>query len=265
MPSTSSQTPSPKRHAARPPWRVLAKHHPRGTVLPTHQHGTGQLVYALSGVMLVETQSSRWTIPPQRALWIPAGHPHSIRMLSSTELRAVYLAPALLARCRRFERQTREHAIAVSPLVRELVSGLLSGGADRAAHDLMVRLLLHTLHEAQPVPTDLPMPSDERLRRAVARLVAAPDRQFSLGEMAAAAAMSQRTFTRQFTGEVGVSFRAWRQRARIIASLDLLATKRSVKSVSRAMGFASTAAYAAAFRAVLACTPDEFRLPRVNS
>lgn len=227
--------------------------------MPRHQHNTGQLVYAFSGVMLVQTRESRWTIPPQRALWIPPAQPHEIHMLSPTDLRTVYFAPALLAQCRRFERQDQEHAIVVSPLLRELVNGLFSDRGDAVAHDLMARLLLHTLREAQSLPTDLPMPRGEGLRRAVSRLLAAPGRQFSLAEVASAAAMSQRTFTRNFTAEMGISFRAWRQRARIIASLDLLATGRPVKSVAHAVGFASAAAYAAAFRALLVCTPDEFR------
>jgi len=259
MSTTKRQGTSLKRQTAQALWRVLAKHHPRGTVLPQHQHQTGQLVYALSGVMLVETGSSHWTIPPQRALWVPPQQPHSIRMLSHTELRTVYFQRALLARCYRFERRADVHAIVVSPLIRELVLGLFAGGADVEVDDLTARLLLHTLREAQPLSTDLPMPSDEGLRRAAIRLMAAPGRPLSLGDMADTAAMSERTFTRRFTAEVGVSFRAWRQRARIIASLDLLAAGRSSKFIAHATGFASAAAYAAAFRALFGCTPIEFR------
>lgn len=259
MSKTKGQVASAKRQPAKVLWRVLARHHPRGTELPRHQHSTGQLVYAFSGVMLVNTRKTRWTIPPQRALWIPPGHTHAIQMLSPTELRTVYFTPAFLAQCHSFERQDQEHAIAVSPLMRELVNGLFLRHAGGVVHDLMARLLLHTLQEAQCLPTDLTMPRKEGLRRAAHRLIAAPGCQLSLAEAASAAAMSERTFTRSFTAEVGVSFRAWRQRARIIASLDLLASGRPVKSVAHAMGFSSTAAYAAAFRALLACAPGEFR------
>lgn len=241
------------------PWRVLAKQHPRGTHLPQHQHHTGQLVYAISGVMLVEASSSRWTVPPQRALWIPPQHPHSISMLSTTELRTVYFAPAALVACGSFQRQAQLHAITVSRLMRELVLGLFSDSHDAHAHALMAGLLLHTLHQAPSLPTDLPMPRDAALHRAVTPWAEAPHQPLSLDDAAATATLSPRTFTRRFTEEVGLSFRAWRQRARIIASLDLLATERPIKSIAHAMGFASTAAYCAAFKLALGTTPDEFR------
>jgi len=253
------QNTSLKRQPTEAQWRVLAKHHLRGTVLPKHQHQTGQLVYALNGIMLVETQWSRWTIPPQRALWIPPQQPHSIRMLSHTELRTVYFEPTLLALCKRFERQTSVHAIVVSPLIRELVLGLFPDRADMEMQGLMARLLLHVLHEVAPLPTDLPMPTDAGLHTAVSRLLATPSTQLSLADVADMAAMSERTFTRRFTADVGMSFRVWRQRARIIASLDLLAAQQSIKFVARAMGFSSTAAYATAFRNLLDRTPTEFR------
>jgi len=259
MSTAERQNTSPKRQGTQAAWRVLAKHHPRGAVLPRHQHQTGQLVYAISGVMIVDTAASRWTIPPQRALWIPPQHAHSIRMLSPTELRTVYFQPAPLVSCQRFERQDRVHAIVVSPLIRELVLGLFATGADVQMHELMVQLLLHALHEAAPLPTDLPMPTDKGLRRAVTHLLEAPGKGLSLADVADAAAMSERTFTRRFTADVGVSFRAWRQHMRIVASLDLLAAGRPIKFIAHAMGFSSAAAYAAAFRGLLDCTPNEFR------
>lgn len=258
-----SQNTLSKRQDAQVLWHVLRKEHPRGTLLPTHQHQTGQLVYAVSGVMCVETLSAKWTIPSQRALWIPPRHAHSIRILTPTELRTVYFHPVLLRRAVGFARRAQVHAITVLPLVRELVLGLCNGIADIETQGLMARLLLRTLRTADELPIDLPMPSDPRLYRAASLCLSAPDRRSSPGpsltDMADAAAMSERTFSRRFTAEVGLSFRSWRQRARIVESLDLLATGRSTTFVAHALGFASVAAYAAAFRKLLRCAPGEFR------
>ena len=245
-------------------WRTLAKRHPRGTVLPKHQHQTGQLVYAQTGVMLVETQGNRWTIPPQRALWIPPDQSHAIRMLSDTELRTVYFQPSLLTHCHGFERRSSVHAIVVSPLIKELILALFTIRYDLDVRDTMAQLLLHVLQAVDLLPTDLPMPSDEGLRRVAFQFLANPGNHLSLADVAETAAMSERTFTRRFAEDVGISFRAWRQRARIIASLDVLATHRPIKFVAHAMGFSSTAAYAAAFRNLLGCTPGEFRGKSAN-
>lgn len=49
-----------------------------GFVVPEHAHGSGQLIYAVRGVIEVTSRPSVWVIPPQFALWVPARTPHSI-------------------------------------------------------------------------------------------------------------------------------------------------------------------------------------------
>lgn len=230
-----------------------------GSVLPRHQHQTGQLIYAVRGVMLVETHLARWTVPPQRALWVPPQHPHEVHILSNTEMRTVYCQPELITQCGTFVRQTEVHAVAASPLIRELVLGLFDEQFDHATRHLMVFLLLQTLRQTPSLPTHLPMPASEGLRCALTLLLETNDWQLSMGQLASVATMSERTFSRRFSAEVGLSFRAWRQRARIISSLDLLATDRSIKVVAHLLQFESAAAYISSFRELLGCTPNTFR------
>lgn len=259
MPQTERQKPSPTRQDFGG-WATLAKWHAAGAVLPRHQHSRAQLVFGLSGVMLVETDESRWTVPQQRALWIPPQHPHTVQVLSATEMRTVYCQPELIAHCEPELRLTEVHAVEVSPLIRELVLGLFDLRFDHATREAMVTLLLRTLQQTPALPTHLPLPTSEALRRAVAPLLQAHRWHWPLHRLAERAAMSERSFTRRFTAEVGLSFRAWRQRARIIASLDLLNDGRPVKAIAHTLGFASDAAYVAAFRELLGCTPHAFRL-----
>lgn len=49
-------------------WSRGAIRYTRGEIDPPHQHSQGQLLFAIKGVMLVETGSQRWVIPPQRAV-----------------------------------------------------------------------------------------------------------------------------------------------------------------------------------------------------
>ena len=259
MPASKRQKISPKRHHADAEWRVLAKRHARGSVLPRHQHQTGQLVFALSGTMLVETGAARWTVPPQRALWVPPQQSHTIEMLSDVEMRTVYFQPALIAQCAGFARHDQVHAVVASTLVKELVAGLFELQRDHAMRALMASLLLHALRETACLPTHLPMPVDASLRAVLLEMIAANHWHWPMSELASRAAMSERTFTRRFTAETGLHFRAWRQRARMIASLDLLESNRSIKSVAHALQFASAAAYVAAFRKMLGSTPHLFR------
>ncbi|WP_317205788.1 helix-turn-helix transcriptional regulator [Janthinobacterium sp.] len=240
-------------------WSALAKRHPQGALLPPHQHRAGQLIFATSGVMQVKTGQGHWTVPPQRALWVPPQHPHAIQMFSDTEMRTVYVQPALIGQCTGFARHRQVHALVASPLIKELVFGLFDTRRSHDMRELMAGLLLHALGEAATLPTYLPMPSEARLRTALTELMASNNWLLPMDEVASRAAMSGRTFTRRFSAEVGLSFRQWRQRARIVASLDLLAAHRATKFVAHAMGFASSAAYVAAFREVLGATPGTFR------
>jgi AraC-like DNA-binding protein len=259
MPKLESQQISPKRQNEGL-WATLAKTHKAGVVLPRHQHPTGQLVFATSGVMLVETPLTRWTVPPQRALWVPPAQPHAIHILSDTELRTVYCQPELIAQSVPSVHLNEVHAVVVSPLIRALVLGLFDQQFDHPTRQAMVGLLLQTLRQTPSLPTHLPMPFSDGLRRAITELLEANDWEISLHDIASMANLSERTFTRHFTAEVGLSFRVWRQRARIIASLDMLASDRSIKTIAHTLQFASAAAYIAAFRGMLGCTPNTFRL-----
>ena len=48
--------------------------------IPEHEHPRDQLVYAQSGVMTVMTADGTWVVPPNRAVWMPAGVRHWIRI-----------------------------------------------------------------------------------------------------------------------------------------------------------------------------------------
>ncbi|STT03612.1 AraC family transcriptional regulator [Klebsiella pneumoniae] len=76
--------------------------------------------------MLVQTESDRWVIPPQRALWLPPLHIHSYHLLSQTDLRAIYFSSSLIAECTSFTKSQQVHVITATPLVKELIAGLFS-------------------------------------------------------------------------------------------------------------------------------------------
>ena len=71
--------------------RALARHYPRGLHIEPHSHTWAQVLYAVSGVMWVETGREALVVPPQRAVWLPPGTPHAIHMMSAVEMRNLYL------------------------------------------------------------------------------------------------------------------------------------------------------------------------------
>ena len=76
--------------------------------------------------------------------------------------------------------------------------------------------------------------------------------------MAARAATSVRTLSRLFMAETGMTFKLWRQRARIVQAMDRLGRGKTIGQVASELGFSSTASFSCAFRQVTDLTPTSF-------
>ena len=84
--------------------------------IPRHQHPVCQLIYGVHGVMLISTRAGQWIAPATRAVWMPAGVEHGIRMIGRVGMRTLYIRPSAV-------RGLPKHCavVAVSPLLRELI------------------------------------------------------------------------------------------------------------------------------------------------
>jgi quercetin dioxygenase-like cupin family protein len=70
--------------------RALSVTYSSGYVLHPHTHASHQLLFASSGAMTVTGDRTSWMIPPERAVLIPAGTPHAIRMWGDVAMRSLY-------------------------------------------------------------------------------------------------------------------------------------------------------------------------------
>lgn len=238
---------------------ALGRFYPSGTHLGLHAHAEAQLLFASQGVMQVTTPRGRWLVPPRRAVWLPPRLEHAVDMLTALEMRSLYIAPAWLARHPEQPRLGRDFVVAVGTLLRELVLAMFASGADPRRVDLLARLALFELAEAEDAATFMPLPSDPRARRVAEMVLADPAGVRSLEDLARAAGGSVRTITRLFRAETELSFKAWRQRARILASVEMLdGGGMPVAVVAARLGFSGAASFGAAFRQVLGTTPGGF-------
>jgi AraC-like DNA-binding protein len=253
------QPPAQRFAVARDGVAAVSQFYKRGTQLGLHVHLEAQLLFASVGVMQVTTPKGRWLVPPRRAVWVPPRSEHAVDMLSDLEMRSLLVAPAWLASHPEQPRLGREFVVAVGTLLRELVLAMFVPGADSARLDLLARLALFELAEAEDAATFMPMPVDPRARRVAEMILAEPAGTRELGDLARAAGASQRTITRLFPAETELTFKEWRQRARILASVELLDSGRyPVSRVAARLGFSSAAAFGHAFRQVLAISPSDF-------
>jgi AraC-like DNA-binding protein/quercetin dioxygenase-like cupin family protein len=237
------------RHAPQAPTRtqVLAP----GESIDAHRHDDHQIIYAGSGVLAVTTDAGTWFAPGTRAIWVPAGCVHAHRAYGHLDLHLLGLpsdtnplnldAPTVLA---------------VSPLLRELIVAYTRGSHYNTAERRRLRaVLLDQLRASRHQPVQLPAPTDARLKAVCDLLHRNPADPRSLTALATTAGAGERTLSRLFRQELGMTFPQWRTQLRLYHALRMLADDVPVTTVAHHCGWSSTSAFIDVFRRAFGYTP----------
>jgi AraC-like DNA-binding protein len=232
---------------------------PDGHVISPHRHERSQLVYADLGIMTVGTEQGRWVVPPGRAVWIPRGVVHELRMMARVETITIWLDPAvacdLPSSCR---------VVEVSPFVHHLLHEAIEVMPEynREGRDgNLMALLLHELKHLSELPLCLPFPQDERLATRCQAFLKEPRSSETIDRWCRDLGMSRRAFTRLFRKETGTSFSVWRQQACLIAALPRLAAGDPVTVIALDLGYESPAAFTTMFKRLQGVPPRQFSRP----
>ena len=233
-----------------------ATDYPAGHVIEPHKHLRGQLVYAEHGVVMLVAAGGSWIVPSTRAVWIPAGTLHNLRCIGAVRMRSLYLRPDVTPHL-----PPRAQAVAVSPLLRELILAAVAVVPPYAADSRdgrVMQLLLDELQALPVLPLHLPQPADARLRRICGRLAERLDDTSTLADWAAELAIDAKTIQRLFARDTGMTFGQWRQQARLLHALERLALGDKVVDVALALGYDSPSAFATMFKRQFGETPSAF-------
>lgn len=228
---------------------------PHGYHLAGHSHRDGQLVYAAAGAFATTTEYGTWIAPADRITWTPPGFEHSHRFYGRTDAR-ILAVPA--DECGGLA----EHpcVFAVSPLLREGILALTGDRWKSAEADRRLRaVVLDELGEVPEQSFHLPEPRDDRLRAATALLHADPGRSTTLAELGRAAGTSERTLSRLFHTDLGMSFHRWRTVLRIHHALIRLTGGDSVTDTAITCGWSNPSTFIEAFTAVVGQTPGRYQ------
>jgi len=220
-----------------------------------HDHAEHQLVYPRSGVLQVRTERGAWVVPPRRAVWLPAGVAHSHRAHGRTRMLTLSI-PADVNPLS----ATEPTVVAVSGLLREVITTLAEGrplGPDDRAD--LHRVVLRRLAPAAVLRHHLPAPADPRLRDVAAILADDPADHRTLAELGHATGASERTLSRLFRRDTGMTFPQWRAQLRLQHAMLLLAADSNVTGAAAASGYNNVSAFIAAFRDAFGVTPATYR------
>ena len=252
MPETRQVDGVPRHELTGPTYQELGH---RDTI-DWHYHDQQQLVYPSRGVLAISTTLGTWIVPPQRAVWIPARVAHAHQAHGPTQMRTlafpVSLDPPGL---------DRPAVFTVSGLLREVIAELTSAAdpaySPRQRGDLE-RVALGQVRRVGQLPVLLPALTDDRLRAVAECFRRDPADDRTLAALGAAVGASERTLTRLFRQETGMSFPQWRTQFRLLHSLVLLAAGTSVTSTALACGWATPSAFIETFHHAFGSTPGRF-------
>lgn len=231
-------------------------------------------------MLAVSTSAGSWVVPPQRAVWLPAGVAHSHQAHGPTRMHSLLFEPDVNPLG-----ATQPTVVPVPPLLREVLIALTgitepaaestenfgatgdtenTGGLERTERTDSERRHLEAvafdqLRRCPAEPLHLPEPGDDRLRAISSILHAAPGDSRTLAELGREAGAGERTLSRLFRRETGMTFPQWRTQLRLHHALVRLTRGDSVTTVAVAVGFANPSAFISAFRDMFGVTPGAYQ------
>lgn len=221
-----------------------------------HRHGRGQIISVTKGVATVKTEQGIWIVPPNRAIWVPAGVEHAVRYSRVVALRSLFADAAAS------ERYPKGCVVLhLDGLSRELLNVAVDFSWDLEADHTEMRLARLLLERMPALPQPairVPDGNDRRIVRIMTRLRETPEDNKTLAEWGAIVGASERTLARLFLRETGMSFAAWRRQYRLMLALEQLASGESVMTVAHNLGYETAGNFSTMFRSVFHQSPREF-------
>ncbi|MFC9458326.1 AraC family transcriptional regulator [Streptomyces sp. NPDC056637] len=224
-----------------------------GGRIDPHRHDEHQIVYAGSGVLAVTTDAGTWFAPGTRAIWVPAGCVHAHRAHGHLDLHTL----GLPARVNPLGLEAPT-VLTVGPLLRELLLAATRGPYDDRPESRRLRaVLLDQLRASPQQPLQLPTPTEPRLKAVCDLLYDNPADARPLAALGRTSGAGERTLSRLFRRELGMTFPQWRTQLRLYHALRMLAEGDPVTAVAHRCGWSSASAFIDVFRRAFGCTPGE--------
>ncbi|EPF1260249.1 AraC family transcriptional regulator [Klebsiella aerogenes] len=219
-----------------------------------HRHQMGQMLFTRQGCIRLTLNDGALLcmLPPTRAAWIPAGVTHRAEMQRIVDYRSVWFANTHYP-----ELPAAPAILNVTPLLRELLERISASPWDTdwqqgpARH--LAALSVAEIGAAKHEPMMLTLPQDKRLRHLNGH-----GHPPQLQQLAAQCGAGEKTISRLFQRETGMSYQQWRQQWRLMKAVELLASGQRITDVAQALEFASDSAFIYFFRSQTGKTPGQY-------
>lgn len=230
-----------------------------------HRHDLHQIEYAIKGVAEVETATGHHLLPPQRAIWIPAGLLHRTTLSGVLSL-AVFLDPEYFDRAMVGDVGFQARVLAVAPVLREMMIYAARWPITRtdpdptadAFFETLARLTIEWLERDLDLPLCLPTSDDPVLRDVMTYTQDHLD-HVKGRDVCAAVGISERTLRRRFP-TTGMTWGRYLLTSRMLKAMALLTQPgRTVLSVATEVGYESVSAFTRTFTCFSGELPSVYR------
>lgn len=223
--------------------------------LAMHQHLKNQFVVCLSGLVTLETPYGIWILPPNTALWIPAFTQHKVKSYGYSSGYVLFIDSKLdIAIPDDFQMYH----------ITDFLKAILKRAAD-IQHDYVreqdQRLMSCLLDEILGAPKQffyLAMPQDPRLKKISDLMLRSPEKNYLLAQWANLCCMSERSMTRLFQQETGMSINQWRKKLHVILALQWLSEGESVQRIAYRLCYDSDTSFIVMFKKMMKMSPKKY-------
>lgn len=219
-----------------------------------HAHEMGQVLFSPNRMMSITTceQVHVIQLAPKYMLWIPPKQIHQVRIQNTAQYRSIYLDIEHYQHL-----PTNMGVQEMSPLLHESFEHLARCDFDinweQGIHAHALAICLHELSIFKPKVQTLLLPQDRRLQ-ALHEMDTIPP----LNELVSVCGACEKTITRIFRTQTGMTYQQWRQQWRLAKAHGLLLEQKKQIDIADTLGFASLSAFITFFKKAVGCTPNTY-------
>ena len=231
-----------------------------------HAHKKGQFLYCEGGLVHVVTQQQTFFLPARHYMWIAPQVTHSIHPGSDGVVMRNLYFPVEPGEPDFFSR-TAIYPVNELLLQMILFSNRWNRDLDRAnaasyRFALALKAILPEISQFS-LPLSLPYARNERLAQVIAYMEENMSEQITFPALARKFGFSERSLSRLFQGDVGMSFIQYLTLQRMMQALKmLLADNMSVKEVAANVGYNSAPTFSTTFLKIVGMRPSDYALTK---
>lgn len=239
------------------PIKVVNRFIALDSVVKKHSHNWGQFVYANKGVLSVTTDTDRYIVPPEQGVWLLPNIEHEVTAVTDVELTSFYFNNEA-----QYELPQECCVLVINNFLKALILEAKKARNNYEWSDpigLLLRLILFNLSSAPKVTLQLPYPKDKRLLAMLSIIQKDPSVNYNLTHWGKIVGASNRTLSRLFKDETGITYSMWRQRLNVQIAIRKLGSGDTIANIATSLGYESPSAFTYMFKENTGVTPSYYR------